>query len=266
MRPVSIVTTSWDDGDPKDLKIADLLHSSELPGTFYVPMIGYLGRKTLESRDLRELTEQGFEVGGHSVSHQSLPGLTPDQLCHEVGTCKQNLEQVIGQRVIMFCYPNGHYNRQVIQALQNSGYAGARTVRMLSTNANFRPFEMPTSMQAYPHSSATYVRNLAKARNAPGLLNYMKAFRRNESWVELGKRLFRQVLEQGGIWHLYGHSWEIEELNLWSDLREMLEYISHCSGVKYLNNGHLVEKLNLNLPFQTPGQNYPTSALNNVIP
>jgi hypothetical protein len=57
----------------------------------------------------------------------------------------------------------------------------------------------------------------------------------------LGKQLFDEVLEDGGIWHLYGHSWEIEELGIWDDLLEMLDYVSHHSNVTYLTNGQLTE-------------------------
>lgn len=240
MGKVPIVTTSWDDGDPKDLRIADFLFSRGLKGTFYIPMTGYLGGRTLGTSDLRALSSQGFEIGAHSVSHQSLPSLTTVQLAHEVRICKQNLEQIVGQSVIMFCYPNGRYNRGVIRNVQRAGYKGARTARLLSMSTDFHAFEMPTTIQAYPHCRADYIRNLARARNAPALLKYMMTLRRFESWVELGKQLFREVLERGGTWHLYGHSWEIDELNLWSDLRELLDYISLRKGVKYLNNGQLV--------------------------
>jgi len=240
MRNMAIVTTSWDDGDPKDLRIADLLFSRGLQGTFYIPMTGYQGRRTLGTSDLRELSAQGFEIGAHSVSHQNLPSLTREQLVHEVGICKENLEQIVGRSVVMFCYPNGRYNRGVIRHVQSAGYRGARTVRMLSVRTSFHAFEMPTTIQAYPHCRAAYIRNLARSRNAPALLKYLMTFRRFESWVELGKQLFREVLEHGGTWHLYGHSWEIDELNLWSDLRELLDYISHRKGVRYLSNGQLV--------------------------
>ena len=36
-----IVTTSWDDGDPSDLRVAELLAARKLPGTFYIPVKGH---------------------------------------------------------------------------------------------------------------------------------------------------------------------------------------------------------------------------------
>jgi len=233
------VTTSWDDGDPKDLKIAELLLTHDLRGTFYVPIQGYAGHR-LSAADLRSLASEGFEIGAHAVSHRTLLNLHAKELEFEVTTCKNVLEQTIGNGVRMFCYPNGRYDAGIIRQLTKTGYAGARTTRMLSLADQFHPFEMPTTVQAYPHARTAYVRNLGRARNMSGLWKYVTEFSRLTSWVDLGKRLFGQVLENGGIWHLYGHSWEIDEMGIWNELREMLDYVSGRKGVMYLSNGELV--------------------------
>jgi hypothetical protein len=62
--------------------------------------------------------------------------------------------------------------------------------------------------------------------------------------VELGKRFFDQILKRGGIWHLYGHSWEIEQLDIWADLREILDYVAHHKDVSYVTNGQLLSLVN----------------------
>ena len=56
--------------------------------------------------------------------------------------------------------------------------------------------------------------------------------------------MFDVVLERGGFWHLYGHSWEIEELQLWGQLEEMLDYVAHRSVVRYTTNSGLLQILN----------------------
>jgi hypothetical protein len=50
------------------------------------------------------------------------------------------------------------------------------------------------------------------------------------------------VLTEGGIWHLYGHSWELEALNLWDELAEMLDYVAHRPGASYLLNSQVVRE------------------------
>ena len=233
-----IVTTSWDDGDYTDLKLAELLRSRGIRGTFYVP-INYRVRP-LDHCQLRVLSSEGFEIGAHGFSHKPLWRLSPPELVQEVGPCKPILEDIIGRGVRMFCYPCGRYDARVVHALQAAGYWGARTVRLLATRPAFNPFEMPTTLQIFPHPPSTYLKSVAGARSLESLRTCLAQISRLGSWLELGKKLFDSVLEDGGIWHLYGHSWEVERLGLWDDLCEMLDYVGGREGVSYVPNSALV--------------------------
>jgi peptidoglycan/xylan/chitin deacetylase (PgdA/CDA1 family) len=238
-RGLRIVTTSWDDGNPLDLRVAELLHSRSLKGTFYVPLKGYRGSETLCKADLRSLSTSGFEIGAHSVSHNSLRHLPIDDLDHEVTFCKDQLQDWLGREIRMFCYPNGHYDREVIEGVKRAGYAGARTCRMFSLDCDFPSFEMATTIQAFPHSPQRYLRNLGRALNFRGLWHYMAEYW-HKNWVELGKTMFDVMLENGGVWHLYGHSWELDKFQLWCQLEQVLDYVAHRSGVVYTNNCELL--------------------------
>lgn len=248
MQKFSIVTTSWDDGDPLDLKVAELLRARDLPGTFYFAFRGHHGGRTLEPSQLRSLASEGFEVGGHSMSHSVLPQLSSKEIPREVGICKNRLEDILGKQVRMFCYPKGRFNADVIRHVKNAGYEGARTTRMLRQRLDFDPFQMPTTLLAYPHKRKMYAKNLIKGCNIRGLYDYVTRFIRLESWVSMGKILFDQVLKGGGVWHLYGHSWQIEEMGLWDDLKEILDYVCERQGVLYLTNAEALTFL----PGKTP--------------
>jgi peptidoglycan/xylan/chitin deacetylase (PgdA/CDA1 family) len=238
MEKPRIVTTSWDDGDYADLKVAELLRSRGVQGTFYVP-VNYRVRP-LNRSELRNLSSEGFEIGAHGYSHRFLWHLTPSELVREIGPCKPILEDILGKEVRMFCYPRGRYDANVVRAVRQAGYSGARTCRMLATRPGFNPFEMPTTLQVYPHSSLTYVKNILNARRLESVQTFLFQMPRLGSWLELGKRLFDEVLENGGIWHLTGHSWELEDLGLWNDLGEILDYVGQREGVSYLPNCGLV--------------------------
>lgn len=238
-----IVTTSWDDGNPKDLKVAGLLNARDLPGTFFVPLTGYLGTETLCNADLNTLSAAGFEIGGHSVSHNSLRRLSAEELNYEVSVCKHRLQDSVGREITTFCYPNGYYNRKVIAAVKRAGYAGARTCRMLSLESKIEHFEMPITLQAFPHVPSSYLRNIGRAADLPLLWRYMTELSRFKNWVELGKHMFDKLLQHGGIWHLYGHSWELEQYQLWDQLEEMLDYIAHRDGITYATNEALLRIL-----------------------
>jgi peptidoglycan/xylan/chitin deacetylase (PgdA/CDA1 family) len=159
----------------------------------------------------------------------------------EVGPCKKTLEDILGRQVEMFCYPAGRYDANAIRALQEAGYRGARTVRMLATWPTPKTFEMPTTLQAYPHEPFTYLKNIARAQSCESLRSYFVQMRHLGSWVELGKSLFDAVLKDGGVWHLYGHSCEIENLGLWDGLRELLDYVCQLDGVRYVPNCALLQ-------------------------
>jgi len=236
---VRIVTTSWDDGDCADLKLAEILRARGIKGTFYVP-IKYRQRP-LGHSELRALASEGFEIGAHGYSHKHLWGLPPGELAQEVGPCKRILEDVVGKEVEMFCYPRGRYDANTVRALQNFGYKGARTVRMLATRPSFSPFEMPTTLQAFPHTPLTYIKNVTRARSLESWQSFFVRMPCLGSWVELGKRFFDAMLKDGGLWHLCGHSWEIERLGLWGSLHELLDYICRHDGVSYIPNAALLE-------------------------
>ncbi len=239
----TIVTTSWDDGDQADLKLAEMLRSRKIAGTFYVPTHPYGGRPALSHQDLKNLSAEGFEIGGHGVTHKLLWGLSEKELVEEINPCKPFLEDILGKEVRMFCYPCGRYDANVIRALKRAGYQGARTVRMLSTRLMFDPFEMPTTVQIMPHAKSSYIRNVLRARKMEGVQVFLGNIANLDNWLELSKRLFDSALETGGMWHMYGHSHEIEQLGLWHELEEILDYVGNREQVTYIPNGDLISLL-----------------------
>jgi peptidoglycan-N-acetylglucosamine deacetylase len=239
MGTARIVTTSWDDGDQRDLRLAELLRARGIEGTFYIPIEAYR-QPMLSHAELRELSSQGFEIGAHSVSHKHLWKLSAKELAEEINPCKPALEDILGSEVRMFCYPRGRYDSNAMRVVKEAGYAGARTVRMLATGARFNPFEMPTTVQAAPTPRLSYFKNAARAQSLDSLQVCLSEMPRLGNWIELGKRLFDSVLEQGGIWHLWGHSWEIDELGLWNDLEELLDYVAKRRDVTYVPNWKLI--------------------------
>jgi peptidoglycan/xylan/chitin deacetylase (PgdA/CDA1 family) len=246
--PRVFVTTSWDDEDRSGLKVAELLSRNRLPGTFYVPT-GRLGHDPFfVADDLRTLSTAGFEIGGHTVTHSTLTGLGPEELTREIGECKAVLQQILGMQITMFCYPKGRFNTEVVKEVQRAGYRGARSTQMLSSSSAFDRFAMPTTVQAYPHRRSNYVRNLVRLGAVGALFQSVPDLVQFQDWLELGKAKFDRVLRKGGVWHLYGHPWEIEKLGLWAQLKEMLEYVNNRGGVQYVTNGQLLDLLRGDAP------------------
>ncbi len=236
-----VVTTSWDDGNPCDIQIAEMLRARGLPGTFYVPLRGLHGSAVMTGSDVRSLAEHGFEIGGHGVTHVELPMCEPRALRTEVAESKLSLEDTLGNSVAMFAYPRGRHNRKVIEAVKQAGYVGARTTRMLDCGFDFDPFRMPTSVQAFPHKTLAYCKNLLRASYVGRAWMYIARPARGRNWVNLAKEMFDSISEKGGIWHLYGHSWEIHQHGLWDSLSDVLSYVAKRAGVLYFPNRAVLE-------------------------
>ena len=235
------MTTSWDDGDPADLKVANLLAARNLSGTFYIPIKGHHRSGRMDRAELLSLNSQGFEIGAHGISHPNLPQCSGPELAVEVEIGKKRLEDDLGKEVSMFAYPRGRHSRHVVSSVKQAGFSGARTTAMLARELVFDPFRMPTSVHVFPHSKVDYARNLARAASFSRAWSYLTRLRRATNWMELAMLMFDTVMEEGGVWHLYGHSWEINDLRLWEGLNAVLGYVANRPGVLYLPNRAVVE-------------------------
>lgn len=226
-----IVTTSWDDGHRLDLRLAELLDEYELPGTFYIAPysqeLAPLDR--LSEAETARLSER-FEIGAHTLTHPSLTSLPKATARHEIVDSRKYLEDVTGRPVNAFCYPKGLFGPEHVQMVRDAGFTYARTVRRFECHVASDPLLSPTTVHAYCHLKdvipvITYAR-----------FNPSKAWLLYRNWDRLAMHLFDRVLNEGGIFHLWGHSWEVAENNEWSALKRVLAYIAHHSGIRYLSN------------------------------
>ncbi|MGH1571177.1 polysaccharide deacetylase family protein [Methylobacterium sp. P31] len=224
-----IVTTSWDDGDPADLRIADLLEKYGLSGTFYIPRSA--PNVTLSPAQIRGLSSR-FEIGAHTLDHVVLTRTDEETARSEIVQSKAWIEDVTGSACVMFCPPQGRFKKEHVRMVGQAGYLGMRTVELFSTERPRRSggiFVMPTSMQVFPHRHTAIMRNLVKRYSFVNLLRYFCLYSSGE-WLRTAEAFIRHVSAGGGLFHIWGHSWEIEQLNLWSRLEELLSFISSWSG------------------------------------
>ncbi|HEY2544763.1 MAG TPA: polysaccharide deacetylase family protein [Candidatus Acidoferrum sp.] len=234
-----LMTTSWDDGHPLDMRVADLLAKHGLTGTFYVPQSG--PRAVMDTSQLRNLSET-FEIGGHTLEHVAIDRLSDRDAGEQLSGSREWIEQLTGKSCRVFCFPGGRFRKRQLKLVRRAGYEAARTVEFLST-ANPRLVDdlclMPTTIQAYPHGPLAYARNALKRFPASTLINLPRSLR-TSGWISLAKHLFLQTMERGGVFHLWGHSWEIEQEHQWQQLEVILALMGSCSDkVNSLTNGEL---------------------------
>lgn len=80
-------------------------------------------RKALMTADqVRHAAASGMEIGSHGRRHVSLTSARNDDLTAEVSGSRTILQEVSGQEVSGFCYPYGHVNAAVVDAVRVAGY------------------------------------------------------------------------------------------------------------------------------------------------
>ena len=241
MRRAAYITTSWDDGHPLDLRVAELLARYGLQGTFYVPRTA--DTSTMTATQLRDLGS-AFEIGAHTVHHVDLTAATDQQVREELVEAKAWIEATTGASCPMFCPPKGRFSRRHLPLVREAGYLGVRTVELLSIDLPRREaglLLMPTTIQAYPHGWLSYARNIVK-RGAWANLWRFVLHGRSSDWTTLARSYLDLVLDQGGVFHLWGHSWEVEHTNQWRRLEEVLRHLSQFTNqAPGLSNGQVCQ-------------------------
>ncbi|MGE4218229.1 MAG: polysaccharide deacetylase family protein [Alphaproteobacteria bacterium] len=233
--PDLVVTTSWDDGHPADLRIAERLARHGLRGTFYVPAANSEGRAVMDAAALRALAASGFEIAGHTRDHRRLTGLNASEARRQVAEGKTILEDMLGAPVHGFAYPGGRRNAAIRAIVADAGFRHARTTCMLCLDPGPDTFSMATTLQLYPHRIPALLRNWL--RNGGGI----DRLRIAAAWLEAGSpdraaaRIADIAAIRGGVFHLWGHSWEIERAGLWPHLDRVLAILSERATSRATN-------------------------------
>jgi peptidoglycan/xylan/chitin deacetylase (PgdA/CDA1 family) len=137
------VALTFDDGCETDLiTAAPLLRQLQYNATFYIT-VGFLGnRGFLSNAQLRELSDQGFEIGCHSMTHAYLSDLCAKDLQYEMVDSKKALEQITGRSVEHFSCPGGRWSSRVAKVARKAGYQSLATSRMAENTSGTDPFAL----------------------------------------------------------------------------------------------------------------------------
>lgn len=176
---------------------------------------------------VRELS-RAFEIGAHTLDHVRIDRCTDEGASCQLAGSREWIEGVTGKRCHVFCFPGGKFRTTQLRLVREAGFQGARTVELLSI-AEPRSVAgvqlISTTIHAFPHRRFAYFKNAVK-RVAFGHVVPLAAALHAGDWVALAKQLLLQTIQRGGVFHLWGHSWEIEQQKQWKNLEELLRTIS----------------------------------------
>jgi peptidoglycan/xylan/chitin deacetylase (PgdA/CDA1 family) len=97
----------------------------------------------LSEAQIRGLIAAGWELDTQGISHADLITLTPSQLQYQVASSRQTIQHRYRVPVNWFCYPSGHYNAAVVQAVKQAGYLGSTTVVPGWAGPGSDPYRLP---------------------------------------------------------------------------------------------------------------------------
>lgn len=238
----AVFTCSIDDGHPSDMKTAELLGKHGLSGTFYVPIRNREDPDVLSNTEIRELG-RSFEIGSHTHDHCYLRNLDIWESYHQIADGKRHLEDILGKEVPGFCYPGGRYRRRDLELVRAYGFRYARTIMNLRFDAGCMPYEMPTTIQFYPHDRVVYLRNFVGSGYWHKRIAGLGLAIMHEHWIDRMYALFDHACKHGRTFHLWGHSKQFDELDAWQELDKFLAHVAERVAIgDRLSNAQLAER------------------------
>lgn len=198
-----IFLISFDDGTVWDRRFVELLNKYGMTATFNLNsgledfVWQYEDRFPVRRQILADTVElyRGHEIASHSLHHHWLNTLTPPQLSREVGDDCAALKQLFGLQEIGFGVPFTACNEREVKIIRKF----VRYIRLSEFSDSFAPPADPYHIPIH----ALY--------NQPDVRERIAAFAESDLPVAL--------------FVMAGHSYELEVLDHWGYMEELLQYI-----------------------------------------
>ena len=144
-----LVALTFDDGLVDNLTLlVPLLKSAGIPATVFI-VSGWLGEphpdapwtRIMGAKELKLLSGDGVEIGGHSLRHAHMPSLAAGDAERDMRDCRVALEGIIDRPIEVFAYPFGDATPETMAACEAAGYRAACRSSGLGSWAE--PFNLP---------------------------------------------------------------------------------------------------------------------------
>ena len=208
------LTFSYDDGQRFDERLAELLRSHGMKGTFHLNS----GRLGIErGRDVYVKPEEvkrvyaGHEVACHGVQHRNPPSITGQQLVLELQEDRKALERLTGGMVQGLSYAYGNYNQETKDVVRSLGIKYSRTVQ--DTKMFWAPADFLEWHPTCHHNN--------------GLLELGDSFLDVPGFYELP------------VMYVWGHSFEFGWSGDWSVIEAFVEKMAGKEDIWYATNGEI---------------------------
>lgn len=219
------ISFSWDDGSPFDLKLVELHEKYQIPCTLFVPNVNSEGLKVMNPYEIKNVHSNLIDIGCHTKNHTYLNTIPMEKVYDEVMDNKKYLEDILGSKVSKFCFPGGKYNKNILRIIDGE----FETLRTANTmNSRFEGYLRTPTFHFFQRGLKSNLLNTIKQKDSmlkiiiPGLLSSKDDFEFMDYCIEkmnLDSHFYKL--------HVYGHSWEINDFELWEKLEKLFKSLSN---------------------------------------
>ena len=113
--PEKAVLITFDDGYADNYNYAyPILREEQAPATFFVVSSTVGNNNRMTAAQLREMQANGMQIGSHTVNHEPLITMGPEEIDFELRASRAALEKLLGKPVCALAYPTPKVNKTVL--------------------------------------------------------------------------------------------------------------------------------------------------------
>jgi len=60
------------------------------------------------------------------------------------------------------------------------------------------------------------------------------------SWQSFARSFFRYSMANGDYFHLWGHSWELQKYQMWTELESFFKFVKRFDNVEFIFNSEII--------------------------
>lgn len=207
-----VLTMSYDDGKHADRKLVSIFNKYGIRGTFHINAGLFDDERRIKPNELKELY-QGHEVACHTYTHPTIARCPMEQIVRQVLDDREGLEKIMGYPVRGLSYPNGSYNKEIIEVLPKLGIKYSRVV------GNTDEFAMPENYLAWK-ATCHHNHNLMEL---------------GQQFIDLHKTQYLYMM------YVWGHSYEFDDKNNWYLIEDFCKLVSGKEDIWYATNIQIVD-------------------------
>lgn len=206
------LTMSYDDGREEDRRLVDIFNCHGIRGTFNLNAGVREDPRRIPVEEYPELY-RNHEIACHTYLHPTIERCPIEQVARQILQDRIELEALTGAPVRGMAYPNGSYNKQIMELLP---MMGIRYARIVPTTGGF---QMPMDFYAWAGT----------CHHDQNLLDRGREF------------LAKNKTQYLDLMYVWGHSYEFANNDNWQVIEDFCALMEGHGDIWYATNIEIVD-------------------------